>query len=96
MAEQLDLTNPEVKPQVTTAFYRVVYLLFDWRVAQIVVHLEGQNGEIKSFGYVGAEATALMVLLNKANLSTNSLQKRVLDKLRTDGKIAGTVSGAPD
>jgi hypothetical protein len=37
-----------------------------------------------------------MAALNKADLSSNSLQKRVLQKLIDDGVIPGTVSGAPD
>jgi len=95
--EQLDLTNAETTPAINTTFYRVVFLLFNWRApAEIMIHLEGTNGEIKQFRYEGAAATALMITLNKANLSTISLQKRVLQKLVADGLIAGTVSGAPD
>lgn len=38
---------------------------------------------------------ALIVSLNKANLSTTSLEKRILNQLISSGLIAGTVSGTP-
>ena len=45
--------------------------------------------------YDGAEADALIVLLNKANLSTISLEKRLMTKCKDDTKIpAGTISGS--
>ncbi len=96
MAEQLDLTNPEVKPQVVTSFYQVVYLQLNWLGETVLIRLRGQNDEIKQFTYEGAEAVQMMKTLNTANLTTNSLQKRVLNKLVADGKISGTVSGSPD
>lgn len=106
MAESLVLTTAEVIPAITTTDYRVVFLSFDWERATILIRLRGTNGEAKSFSYGGdrltatdaerADALALMVALNKANLSTRSLQRRVLERLVTDGKLTGTVSGTPD
>lgn len=47
--------------------------------------------------YDGAEADALLITLNKANLSTLSLEKRVIQKCQTDGRLgAGAMSGSPD
>jgi hypothetical protein len=47
--------------------------------------------------YDGAEAEALLVSLNKANLSTLSLEKRVTQKCQTDGKLGtGAITGTPD
>lgn len=96
MAETVTLAIPEVTPQITTTDYRVSYLQMDWERASIVIHLRGTNGERKEIRYDGAEATALMVALNKANLSTKSLQRRILEKAVADSKIVGTVTGVPD
>jgi len=47
--------------------------------------------------YEGAEADALLITLNKANLSTLSLEKRVTQKCQADGKLgAGAITGSPD
>jgi hypothetical protein len=90
--ESLTLTVPQ---SVTS--YRVLKLVLDWSEARIKVELADQAGVVIRAEYGGAEATALMVSLNKANLSTNSLHKRILQQLATDGKLpAGTVTGAPD
>jgi hypothetical protein len=44
--------------------------------------------------YEGDPADALIVALNKVNLSTTSLEKRVMQQCQMDGKIAaGTISG---
>lgn len=96
MAEQLTLTTPEVVPSKTTTYYRVVRVLFDWREARIAVVVEGERGELKTFDYEAAEALTLMRALNTANLSTLSLQKRILNRLVADGKMSGTVTGTPD
>lgn len=96
MAEIVQLTTPEITPQITTTDYRVFYLLLDWERASIVIHLRGTNGERKEARYDGAEATTLMVGLNKANLTIKSLHRRILERLIADGKLSGTVSGSPD
>jgi hypothetical protein len=94
--ETLSLTTPEVIPAITTTDYKVALLLLDMDGAQISIHLRGTNGERKEFRYDGADATALMVSLNKANLTVKSLQRRILEKLTADGKMAGAVTGIPD
>lgn len=94
MAERLDLTVPETTPAITT--YAVTYLCLDWSNARITVEFTGTNGEKKAHSWEGATATTLMVALNKANLTANSLQRRVLAKVTADGVLAGTVSGTPD
>jgi len=93
MAEQLDLTSPVVIPNV--ANYRVRSLFFDWDGANIIIGLVDNNGATLSFQYTNSQATNMMTVLNKANLSSNSLHKRVLNQLVSDGKLAGTVSGSP-
>lgn len=45
--------------------------------------------------YTGADAVTLINALNTANLTNNSLRKRVINKLVTDGFLpAGAVTGA--
>ena len=94
MSEQLDLTTPIVTPSRTT--YSVQRVLFDWAAAVIQIWVKGSDSVELQLEYTGPTATSLMTILNTANLSTLSLQKRVLQKLVTDGKLpAGTVSGTP-
>lgn len=94
MAEQLDLAAAIVPPSRTT--YSVQALSLNWPQAVIQATLLGSDGAQIVVGWEGAAATALMVLLNKANLSVTSLQKRVLQQAVTDAKLpAGTVSGTP-
>jgi len=96
MAETVTLTTPEITPQITTTDYRVSYLQLDIERASVVIHLRGTNGERKEVRYDGPAATSLMGALNTANLSVKSLQRRILERIITDGRIAGAVSGSPD
>ena len=95
MAEQLDLTTP-VLATGGTSFWKVdsLHLFKDKAVISII--LDGDNGERLTLGYTGSEATDLMIALNKADLTIKSLHKRILERLVTDGKLAGTISGLPD
>ena len=92
--EEVALTTPITTPSITS--WRVSSLHLDWDNSQITIRLKGPNGEAKFHSYGGATALTMMVALNKANLTTNSLHKRVLNQLITDGVILGTVTGAPD
>jgi hypothetical protein len=96
MAETVTLATPEITPQITTTDYRVSYLQLDIERASVVIHLRGTNGERKEVRYEGPVASSLMVALNTANLSVKSLQRRILERIITDGRIAGAVSGSPD
>lgn len=92
--EQIDLTTPITKPSVTN--YRVNKLDLRWLDKHIRIELFSDTGEVLHHSYDGTEATNLMIFLNKANLSTKSLQKRVLEKLVADGVIDGSITGTPD
>lgn len=95
MAETFSLTAAIVPPSRTT--YVVVGLSLNWLQAVIQATLVGSDGATIVISWEGAQATTLMIALNKANLSTISLQKRVLQQAVTDSKLpAGTVSGVPD
>ena len=58
--------------------------------------MRDNNDERSSYSYHGQEATNLIKFLNTANLTTKSMHKRILEKLSNDGKLPGTVQGAPD
>lgn len=92
MAEALTLTTPETKPSNTA--YAVRRLELNWGDAVVDIFLTGVNGESRSFQYTGVTATNLMIALNKANLSTRSLNQRVFDRLIADGLLVGTVTGS--
>lgn len=88
----MTLTTPQ-----SVTDYRISIIKFNWDEAKIHIVLKDTQGDTITAGYTGAEATSLMIALNKANLTTNSLQKRTLERLVTDGKIPiGTVTGSPD
>jgi hypothetical protein len=98
MAEQLNLVTPD---QATpgTPDYRVVLLTLAFEGPEgsyIVIGLQGSTGTRRTFTYEGATARALILALNTVNLSVKSLQRRVLERLIADGKLAGAISGTPD
>jgi hypothetical protein len=89
--ERATLTVAEVR---TNASYRVSRLSLDWDNDAIMIVLAGTNGEVKTCSYNGAVADTLMIALNKANLSTRSLNQRIFDRIIADGCIAATVTGS--
>jgi hypothetical protein len=90
--ELLTLTVPS---SVTT--FRVDALELHWTRAYIRVLLSNSLGDRVKAEYLGSDAMTLMTALNKANLSTISLHKRILERLVSDGKLpAGSVLGSPD
>jgi hypothetical protein len=92
--ERISLTTPIPQPAQVVG-YTVSALLLKWEpTPQIVVTLRGEDGKYTDQVYEGATATTLMTALNKANLSTRSLNQRIFDRLIADGRIAGTVAGS--
>lgn len=95
MSEKIDLTTPITVPTITS--YQITRLTLDIEGAGVIVNLKSNTGERTQCSYNGLEATILMVAMNKMNFTTsNSMQKKVLQKLIADGKLAGTISGSPD
>ena len=92
--ELITLTTPVSTPSITT--WRVSSLLLDWDAAVIAIRLRGSGGETLHHAYTGPTATTQMVALNKVNLTSNSLHKRIIQRLIDDGMLAGTISGSPD
>lgn len=68
----------------------------DPATSQIRVRLIGDYGHVKDDEWSGQEAHDDIVALNKANLSTASLQKRIMQRLVQRGTIAGNITGNPD
>lgn len=92
--EQLDLTVPIAGPTIST--YKIIELRMNWPNGEIDVTLADELGKTIFCQYRGAEAIALMLVLNTANLSVKSLHKRTMEKLQADGKLpTGTISGTP-
>lgn len=97
--EQIDLTTPEPYPLPikTVATWKVDELQLQWTAQHISIVLLGSAGERREVHYYSETATALMIVLNKANLSVKSLHKRVLEYLVTDGQLeVGTITGVVD
>lgn len=97
--EQVNLqTNYVVDPRTASTF-TVDSLILNWKEKRIVIHLGNGNVQ-KMVEYVDLPgnpvATNLMVALNKANLTNNSLHKRILTQLISDGHIDGTITGSVD
>lgn len=105
MAERIDLTTPI--PSAPRWFVETITLRRGLSCAggaitavppdsAIIVTLIAENGQHKIHQWTGAAADTLILGLNKANLSTNTLNKRVLDKLIADGVILGVSAGTAD
>ena len=98
MAEQVNLTAPITPP--TLSNYKVEKLDLDLgqveALAEIFILLRGTNGGVFIYRYSGATARTLILQLNVVNLSTTSLQKRILQRLIADGVLSGTITGTPD
>lgn len=103
--ERVTLATP-ITPTVTITDYQVrsLFLEFGDRATveddNIVIVLEATSGSpsdplhLQRFVYTGQTANNLITGLNKANLSTRSLNQRILDRLVADGFVAGAVTGA--
>lgn len=92
MPEKLTLTA-----NITVSDFSLVSIFFHLRDSRIVVEVADTTGKVIACTYEGSTALALMVALNKANLSTTSLQRRILERLVQDNKLpAGNVTGSPD
>lgn len=62
----------------------------------IWVQALGDNGQTVEDRWTGQTAYDDIIALNKANLSTHSLEKRLFLKLVARGKLDGSVEGTPD
>lgn len=92
MVELFVPTTPD-----TISNFRVVRLTFDWTAAKIRIEVRDEDGRVTPFVYSGATATTLMNQLNTVDLSTQSLHRRIINRLVADGFLpAGSITGSPD
>ena len=102
--ELITLTTPITKPSQTTI--RLERLTIDIPTKTIAVQWLGNNNEAGTAVYSTpappdhpTQPTGAVLLngLNTANLTTNSLVRRILNRLQLDGYIpAGTIGGTPE
>lgn len=95
MAELLNLTAP-INQNITTSTWKVVFLQMDMESSRIIIRVKSNLDVYKEILYEGQIAIDYMKALNLMNFSTNSMQKRILQRLSTDGVLVGAVSGVPD
>jgi hypothetical protein len=104
MAEEYQLTDPIVIPEVVTSKYKVIAMNLNMESAfadsepgLVLIELKDNNGVRSNYTYEGQQAIDMMKWMNTANFSTTSMQKRVLQKLSQDGKLpAGDITGTVD
>lgn len=94
--EQYTLTTPQTTSATT---YTIDFIFLNWRGHTLEVQVEDNTGKTfyKAYGPTTTPTgDALMIALNKANLTTSSLYKRTLLQLASDGTIPpGSVTGSP-
>jgi hypothetical protein len=97
MAERIDLTLPFQPDPRSAASFHIARLDLNWEEARISIYLiDNSTGIRRTFGYEGQTALNLIIALNKVDLSVKSLHRRVIERLINDGKLDGTIGGAPD
>jgi uncharacterized protein (DUF111 family) len=94
MAEQVDLTTPQV---ATATTYTLNYLGINPVAGTIIVEIKSNLGTLITKVYDSTTTPTGAALLSSLNTSNNSagtsLIKRVFSRLVSDGVIVGTVSG---
>ena len=103
MAEELVLTDPVVVPEKVTDKYKLASLLLDVTAfidpvvpGAVVINVIDNHNVRSTFTYSGDDAMDYIKWMNTANFTTKSMQKRILEKLSSDGHLPGTVQGTPD
>ena len=77
------------RPQFSAHFRLIDDTGRTWEIS----YMDSEDAE----GNPTTEARDIVRGLNKANMSTKSMEKRVLEKLIADGYLsAGTITGSPD
>jgi hypothetical protein len=75
--------------------YQIVSLYLNWVTSHIEITLQASDGSMPVFKYDGDIAKNILSLLLTANLTLNSLHKRILKRLNDDGLLVGVISGVP-
>ena len=108
MAERLTLTVPVTPTGPQIRDYAVWALYLGRGEGIILITVEDNNLVRRTYRYSDGEdaqgnsapgttlVTTRLRALNRMNLSTNSLEKRLLEQLIADGRLVGSVTGTPD
>jgi hypothetical protein len=103
MAETVTLVTPIVRPPTTSI--KIERVVLDIVAKSVYIQWLGDDGSAGSASYptpapagsTQPSGATLLNTLNTANLSSNSLVRRILGRLQTDGYIGtGAVTGTPD
>lgn len=96
--EKISLSSPFQPDTRTASDFNVCGINMENEPGNIpLVSVRLCAGDIRrNFHWTGDTARTMMIALNKANLSSNSLHKRILDRLVQEGRLDGSVSGTPD
>lgn len=82
-------THPDVPANITAIYAEVLSGVF-------VAGGTTAGPKLLTCRYDGEEADAMVIALNKVNLTTTSLEKRVMQRCQIDKKLgAGTILGSP-
>ena len=106
MAEAVTLTTP-VLARAGISTLRPAVMLLDVFSGLVSIQLRpwtgtafAPDGRVLEFRYdtdTTPTGRSLLIALNKANLSTISLEKRIMQQLQADHpELAGSVTGTPD
>lgn len=79
-----------------TQTIEIEQLILNWAGEKITVTVRETGRESRSIVVEGVDAVTAMRQLNTADLSANSLHRRVLTFLINRGELDGTISGTPD
>ena len=90
--ERVTLTTPET---VTVDTVTIQFVGLYPALGQIDLVLVTNAGKRLTHSYGPPTGLTLLRALNKADLSTRSLQQRILDRLVADGVLVGKVEGNP-
>ncbi len=95
MAEQLDLASPE-RSTSGTMTWKPFLLHLNVEEITIKAAFRGSNGEYMSVGYKGGVAAPMLRAALNPAASPKSAWRLIMEEAISDGKLRGTISGAPD
>lgn len=95
MAVTLTLTTPETTPANTVL--HVIEITLDYENGIIAARIRFDSGAVRAYRENDTDTKAAIRALNTVNLTTKSLEQRLIERWVTKGILpAGTVGGSPD
>lgn len=98
MAEQITLISPIITQKSVTT-YKVARLILSVEDAHFILVVKNDLNEYIEASRQGTIAIDLMKILNKANNTIKSMEKRALEWLQTQpegASLIGSITGTPD